>query len=206
MLFLGPFYTWIAGRMAATVNHWPLIRLIIYSLDKTILYTLIFVVVRTIWLVCRHQRVRWWHEVGLLLFVVYLILLLALTVFRGAQIYFPWNLHPDWGRDTSVINLRPLVGSWQLFNGTTRLDFYYQTFGNVLWFMPLGLLWPALGRRGHRLWGTACLSLLLSLGIECWQFLLATGIADIDDVIFNFIGGLVGYGLYRIGRGLCGRS
>lgn len=201
MLFLGPFYSWIAGRMASTVNHWPLIRLIVYSVDKTILYALIFIALRIIWLLFKRDRPRWSHELALLVFVTYLILLLALTVFRGAHLYYPWDIHPDWGRSTNVINLRPLAGSLQLFHATSRLDFYYQTFGNVLWFMPLGLLWPMLGRWGHRWFGTAVFSLALSLSIECWQFLLATGIADIDDVIFNFVGGMVGYAVYQLLRG-----
>lgn len=38
---------------------------------------------------------------------------------------------------------------------------------------------------------------LISLSIETLQFFLATGVSDIDDVITNTIGAIVGYILYR---------
>lgn len=72
---------------------------------------------------------------------------------------------------------------------------------NVLLFLPLGVLLPLLLRRPTigRVLGTGA---LVSVGIELVQLLgdvtISTGrIADVDDLIGNVVGTLVGYGLLR---------
>jgi glycopeptide antibiotics resistance protein len=72
--------------------------------------------------------------------------------------------------------------------------------GNIVVFMPLGLLIPLLGRRlsaaGAVLWA----GLLLSTSIEVLQWLFARRVADIDDVILNSTGALIGYACYLLTR------
>ena len=43
MLFLQPLYEYIFHHYAAHINHFALIKLILYSLDKTLFYFIIFV-------------------------------------------------------------------------------------------------------------------------------------------------------------------
>lgn len=82
------------------------------------------------------------------------------------------------------------------------LDSLHNLLGNILMFVPFGLLAGVL-RQGMR-WKHA---LLLGLGItgfiECWQLLVGR-YSDIDDVILNTVGVLLGWmlwrGLARIGR------
>lgn len=38
--------------------------------------------------------------------------------------------------------------------------------------------------------------MFLSIGIETLQFLLMTGVSDIDDVFFNTCGAILGYLIY----------
>ena len=53
-------------------------------------------------------------------------------------------------------------------------------------------------------WGTlpkvALTGAGLSLGIEVMQWVLGSGISDIDDVIFNVAGAVLGYWLLRVGE------
>lgn len=73
--------------------------------------------------------------------------------------------------------------------------------GNIIAFMPLGLLLPALvGRRGWLIsvGGGAALSIL----IELLQTTVARRVSDIDDVLLNMLGALIGYGLYSLLRWL----
>ena len=107
MLFLGPFYNWINTTSLSRVNHFPLVRLIVFSLDKTILYLLIFAALRCLWLLVTKRRTTFGRELKLGIFVGYLMLLFALTVFR--DVYYPWQLHFHWNRPLSVINIRPLT-------------------------------------------------------------------------------------------------
>ncbi|MCT7712834.1 MAG: VanZ family protein, partial [Lactobacillus crispatus] len=42
------------------------------------------------------------------------------------------------------------------------------------------------------------MGMLFSVGIETLQFLLVTGVSDIDDVFFNTCGAIWGYVIFKI--------
>ena len=69
---------------------------------------------------------------------------------------------------------------------------------NVLLFIPFGVLLPAVSvkmRRFGRTFGEGC---ILSLFIECFQFITKRGYAQTDDVITNALGTALGYLCFRI--------
>lgn len=195
MLFLGPVYRFVQASWFGSVNHWPLLRLVFYSLDKSLLYLLVFAALRIGYLLLKRQRPHVGHEVRVFAFVFYLLLLLALTVFR--DVYYPWQLVLHWHRSLSVINFTPFVETWKLRQGVSQFDFWYQSLGNIMWFLPFGWGMAALWGKKHFLAVTFA-GIGLSVMIETLQFLLISGVADIDDVIFNVTGVVVGYISYRI--------
>lgn len=69
--------------------------------------------------------------------------------------------------------------------------------GNMAAFVPMGFLLPGVFRKldGFKkvLLGVSAASLL----IETLQFVTGTGISDIDDIILNVIGGVLGYLIYK---------
>jgi glycopeptide antibiotics resistance protein len=73
--------------------------------------------------------------------------------------------------------------------------------GNLLAFMPLGVLLPLLRQRAGRLLVVLTAGFLLSLAIEAGQLLASLVIgfpyrqADVDDVLVNTFGAGLGYGL-----------
>ena len=66
-------------------------------------------------------------------------------------------------------------------------------FGNIVIFMPFGFLVPILGRKKRNFWFTSLLSFALSLAVECIQLVTRTGCFDVDDMILNTSGGILGY-------------
>jgi glycopeptide antibiotics resistance protein len=132
------------------------------------------------------------------LFAAYLVVLLALTFFPfdGLSGSAPVDLRLQAFR-TINFALRQGVGSQQ----------FVVLIGNVLAFVPLGLLLPVLLRRRSLL-----LVLLagfgLSLAIELGQLALSIALdfayrsADIDDVIVNVCGAGLGYVLFLLLAGL----
>lgn len=72
--------------------------------------------------------------------------------------------------------------------------------GNVLAFMPLGFLLPLIADKKLRLWAVTLISFGLSLGIELTQLITRVGSCDVDDLILNTLGGMIGYGCYVIFR------
>lgn len=71
-------------------------------------------------------------------------------------------------------------------------------FGNLGLLFPLGLLGPIALRALDRWWRLALVAFCYSASIEFTQLFIPDRSADIDDVIVNVIGALIGFGLYRL--------
>lgn len=69
--------------------------------------------------------------------------------------------------------------------------------GNVLAFVPFGLFLPGLINNRFGFMGMTLLSFDLSLFIELLQLASKVGSFDVDDLILNTIGGLLGYCIFR---------
>lgn len=70
--------------------------------------------------------------------------------------------------------------------------------GNVAAFMPFGALLPVFSARGRRFRFTALYSFELSLFVELLQLISKVGSFDVDDILLNTIGGILGFALYKI--------
>lgn len=75
--------------------------------------------------------------------------------------------------------------------------------GNILLLLPLGFLAPILWEKFRRFSRIVILGLVVSCSIEILQLVENLigwfgRISDIDDVIFNVIGAMIGYTLYKI--------
>lgn len=71
--------------------------------------------------------------------------------------------------------------------------FLIELFGNVVLFMPFSFAVQQLFNKKHSLKKVLSVVLLLSVFIEIVQYELNIGVADIDDVILNTLGGFLGY-------------
>ena len=65
--------------------------------------------------------------------------------------------------------------------------------GNLVAFMPMGLLPPLIRVRRTALWQVALFSLSISLTIEVGQYVTGRRVPDVDDLILNTLGGVMGY-------------
>ncbi|AIF42160.1 VanZ family protein [Virgibacillus sp. SK37] len=80
--------------------------------------------------------------------------------------------------------------NFQSYNFDT---WFYNTFGNVLLFIPMGILLPILFAKQIRLLSTVVIIMLFSFTIETMQFITQLGVFNVDDIILNTIGGFLGY-------------
>ncbi|USB33939.1 VanZ family protein [Paenibacillus sp. YPG26] len=72
--------------------------------------------------------------------------------------------------------------------------------GNIVIFIPFGMLLPLVFRRmSNPLSRVLLLSFTFSLGLETAQLILAIGTFDVDDLILNTFGGVLGYGVFLLG-------
>ncbi len=76
--------------------------------------------------------------------------------------------------------------------------FVVNIFGNILAFMPYGFMLPLLNKAYRKFYLITILSILFSLVIETAQLLLRVGVFDVDDILMNSIGGILGYVIFLI--------
>ena len=70
--------------------------------------------------------------------------------------------------------------------------------GNVIGFIPFGALLPSIGRKPSGFLRTTFIGFELSLMVELSQLVLKVGSCDVDDIILNTLGGVIGYILWYI--------
>lgn len=70
--------------------------------------------------------------------------------------------------------------------------------GNVLIFLPFGMLVPFITKRFKKFWSVALLAFELSVLVELVQLVTKVGSCDVDDILLNTIGGMLGFVCYAI--------
>lgn len=127
--------------------------------------------------------IKWLKRIG---FGLYLLVLFRITVFRSG-----WYANAFFSGEIDLIPFQSIFG--YLFDGRW-FDFVYLFFGNILWFVPFGVY---LSTKGQKLRWVTLWTFLLSLSIELLQFVFSSGYSDVEDLILNTLGGMVGYFLYH---------
>lgn len=86
------------------------------------------------------------------------------------------------------------------------LETLVELFGNVLLFAPLGFLLPLLFPAMRRWWQALAVGAGVSLAIELYQ-LAWPGVrkADVNDVLMNVLGALLGFAVLRVTETFLGR-
>ena len=117
----------------------------------------------------------------------YVIFLLDIALFR-----FPAE-HPT----ANLVPLRSMARDWSVGGWPFVINFV----GNIVAFVPMGLLPPLILKRPVRLWHVLAFAVSLSLVIEGGQLLSGRRVTDVDDVILNGLGGCLGHLLSRWSSG-----
>ena len=94
------------------------------------------------------------------------------------------------------LNLAPFDWLWNTYEmGWERMA--GQLILNILMFVPVGMLLPVVFRRMRSLGWAALGALGFTVAIETVQYFIGRS-ADIDDVIMNVLGGLIGYSVFAL--------
>lgn len=120
------------------------------------------------------------------MFAIYITLALAIT-FDNLNSYYTITF-------SNSFNLLPLKETISMFKNDISMALY-QVCGNVVLFIPFGIFIPLLYKKEQNIIKVGLLSFIFSLLIEISQFMLGR-IGDVDDLIFNTIGGIVGFITY----------
>lgn len=69
---------------------------------------------------------------------------------------------------------------------------------NIMMFVPIGFLLPFTLKLFRRPWATYLFGILCTLSIETLQYTFRCGVFQVDDLINNSLGAMIGYGGFRI--------
>jgi glycopeptide antibiotics resistance protein len=137
------------------------------------------------------------RELVLFSFVAYISAVFAITI-------APTSLAGISEPAKSPVNFIPIIHSVNYYLGTYADPTGVSTekaleniIGNLLLFIPLGILLPCISPKFKSLKSMIAASFICSMFIECCQFFLGYfgtyRTSDIDDVILNKVSGLIGW-------------
>ena len=86
------------------------------------------------------------------------------------------------------------ITSYEHYNFNT---WFNNLFGNIILFIPLGFSTPYFSIRIGYIKRSVLFILIVTVIIEALQMLLHAGSFDIDDIILNSLGGLIGFVIYK---------
>ena len=97
------------------------------------------------------------------------------------------------------INLLPVV---YLFDYPIFREALINFIGNTAMFIPLGIVWPSVFKKLDTHGKVIAAGVGYSLLIEIFQLPFFDRVSDIDDLLLNSLGFLIGYGIYLLVRTL----
>ena len=142
-------------------------------------------VAAVIWVILSRLATHKWdiyHGIIIMLLITYLVVISEVTFF---------SREPG---SRTISNLR-LLGTW----GTTLRQHSF-VIENVIMFLPMGIFLPILSKRLRNLNQIFFISLAISLGIELIQFMTERGFFQLDDVVMNVLGTIIGFIFWKIGN------
>ncbi|WP_244280729.1 VanZ family protein [Paenibacillus jilunlii] len=135
-------------------------------------------------------------------FAVYLYILIKIILFKYAPVEIAFLLrqlhsvmeHPEIIENgLAYANFTPFFSIHQNLDHLSNTHDFVNLFGNIALFVPLGIFTRLSAKGG--LFTALVLSLGISFSLEGSQLLLSMGSFDVDDLILNVLGGLIGYAI-----------
>ncbi|MDP4093236.1 MAG: VanZ family protein [Bacillota bacterium] len=177
--------------MHITMSYW-----LIRAIPVWVLFRVVILIVKKI----RKRNIDIKNEFIINLFALYLIFVagivfLPLSIYWAKQKYYSLP-------NINYVPFKDLIKT--IIYASYYKYIFINVFGNIAMFIPFGLLFPLLwGEKFKGLKVTILSGILLSFSIEVLQFIegnvfhsLLSRSSDINDIILNTLGALIGYFAY----------
>lgn len=137
------------------------------------------------------RQVRRYRILGRVLFVLYIVFLVYFLCF--SELYGRTEVSEGYRYNLELfkeinrfIQYREELGAFAVFANL---------FGNILIFVPYGFF-ISMASTSRSFFQALFYSFALSLGVEIFQLLTKVGSFDVDDLLLNTLGGVLGYILF----------
>lgn len=151
-------------------NSWPMI----------FIFSMIVISMRITDIVKNDRKVVFYKEILGLLFIVYILCLFHVVTFQDVT----WS-------SSNFIPFKEMLR----YRFASSL-FFRNVLGNMLMFIPFGFF-VSYFLKLKKPYSILLLSLLISSTIETTQLLIGR-VFDVDDIILNVVGGVIGFAVYKL--------
>lgn len=97
--------------------------------------------------------------------------------------------------EANLVPFSSYISAWNSFG----MFLWRNIILNICMFIPLGMILPLFHRVFKKWWCTYSVGLLLTILIEVSQYISKRGIFEVDDIINNTLGCMIGYGIWQLG-------
>ena len=136
-----------------------------------------------------------------LFFAVYILFVIKVIIFK-----YPMEelraIADTWQKDVileglGTANFVPFRTIKMYIDYAYKLNSVENLAGNVLVFVPLGFFLPLMSEEPQRFSDVFLNAFTFVLGIEVFQLFSAFGAFDVDDILLNCLGAVIGFGCYK---------
>lgn len=134
----------------------------------------------------------------IILFCLYCFILCYVLFLGSRPAGGSWAGHAV--RSVNLVPLRSIVDYTKRFaDGKVNLSsFLANIFGNILAFIPMGFFIPCIFKRANSFLKNLLICFSIVVCVEIVQLVTTVGSFDIDDIILNLTGSVLGHAIYRI--------
>jgi len=131
-----------------------------------------------------------------LFLIAYILLLAKVLLFKEVSLSELFNADRAISRIFSLTPFETIFG----YFSSTHFNLWIalmNVVGNIVLFIPLGI-YLQIFKKNKKILNCVTLACVISLGVEVTQYILGIGRTDIDDIILNTLGGMLGVFVYKI--------
>lgn len=177
--------------MSSVIKY--IINMIPYMMIAIPIYLIIRFIIKK-----NDKKINWYHEIALFIFVIFIVGLASQTIIPKFEIGMSGNITII-KNQVHKINLIPFKVLFETYkevfiNGYINY-FIINFLGNIIMFMPIGFFVPLLWNISNK--KVIIIGFCSSLFIEMSQLFLNRG-TDVDDLILNTIGAILGLLVHKI--------
>ena len=166
-------------------------------------YTSVMIGITLLWIFirgavcCKTKNFDWKREAQLILVYICIVVVARFTFFPFSKV--DGRVQPlildtaNWLNFR--INLLPMV---YLLDYEIRREALINVIGNTAMFIPLGIVWPVCFKQLNSHRKVIAAGVGTSLLVEVLQLPFYDRVSDIDDLILNGLGFVIGYGIYLL--------
>ena len=156
---------------------------ILFTWPMVFISMIIMVTFRLCYLIKNKEKIVVYKEVSMLIFGIYILCLFQVVTFQDDTSWASNNFIP----------LKEILR----YNNMSRL-FIKNVLGNMIMFLPFGFF-TSYYLKSEKIHLPFFLTLIASVSIEATQLIIGR-VFDVDDIILNLLGGILGYYVYTILR------